>query len=64
MHCLWLCCMLRELACSVCGCVVCLESWYTLFVAVLYGERVVMYCLLLFFVFRRLASTVCGCVEW
>jgi hypothetical protein len=54
----------RELACTVCGCVVCFESWHVLFVAVLCGERVSMYCLWLCCVVRELAFTVCRCVVW
>jgi hypothetical protein len=42
MYCFWLCCVVIELACTVCGCVMCFESWHALFVAVLYAERVGM----------------------
>jgi hypothetical protein len=64
MYYLWLCCVVRELACTVFGCVVWSESWHVLLVAVLCGERVGMYCLWLCCVVRELACTVCGCVVW
>jgi hypothetical protein len=64
MYWLWLCCVVTELACTVCSYVVCLESWHALFLAVLCGERVGMNSLCLCCVFRELACNVCGCVVW